>query len=201
MDFKSIVMNRHAAKLFDGKKVPDEKIDELLELIRYAPSSFNIQPWKIIVVSDDSIKEKLSPASHDQPQIKSCSHLFVFCADKRILEHIENLEELMKDNEVDEEKINTSISMMKEFEKNLNDEKKIAWAQRQLYLPLGNALNGAKSLGLDSCPMEGFYPEDYSKILGLPDYLVPTSLCAIGYAKDEQKRKIRFDKNEVFDFR
>lgn len=198
MDFKKIVMERYAVKLFDGRKVPESKVKELFEMIRFAASSFNIQPWKIIVITDDELKEKLAPASWHQKQVTTCSHLLVFCANKDIAGNIDLLEKEMVKNGANAESIQSYIQMMRDFEKRLSDSEKLSWAQRQTYLALGNALNGAKSLGLDSCPMEGFDPKGYSKILELPANLVPTVLCPIGYAADRQKSKLRFKDEYVF---
>ena len=198
MEFEKIVHERYATKLFDGEKIPDAKVNKLLEMIRFAPSSFNIQPWKIIVVTEHELKEKLSPLSWNQPQIKACSHLLVFCADKDIAGNIDKLEKLMIKSGAKHEDIKHYISMMWDFEKNLSDEQKLSWAQRQTYLALGNALNGAKSLGFDSCPMEGFDPKAYAKILKLPENLVPTALCPIGYAIDNPTPKLRFPDEEIF---
>src|SRR3989344_3295438 len=95
MNFKQLVMGRYAAKSFDGRKISQDKIDELFELIRHAPSSWNLQPWKVKVVTEEETKRKLAPASWNQPQVTSCSHLLVFCADSDILALIEKLEKLM----------------------------------------------------------------------------------------------------------
>ncbi len=201
IDFEDIVKKRYATKLFDGRKVPEEKLNRLLEIIRYAPSSFNIQPWKIIVIKNQDLKEELAPASWNQPQIKSCSHLLVFCANKDIAGNIDKLEKLIIENGAKAENIKPYIDIMRNFEKNLNDEQKLSWAQRQTFLALGNAVNGAKALGLDSCPMEGFDPKEYAKILKLPENLVPTALCPVGCANDKPKPKLRFQQEEVFTFK
>ena len=198
MEFEQIVQERYSTKKFDGKKIPESKVKKLLEMIRYAPSSFNIQPWKIKIITDKSVKEKLSPASWNQPQITSCSHLLVFCANKDIAGNIDKLEKAMIKAGSKPEDINHYTGMMRNFEKNLNDEQKLSWAQRQTYLALSNALNGAKSLGFDSCPMEGFDPQAYSKILDLPSNLIPTALCPIGYASDTKNHKIRFKEEDIF---
>ena len=198
MNFEKIVQERYATKLFDGKIVLESKVNGLLEIIRLAPSSYNIQPWKIIIVTDSETKEKLSAASWNQPQIKSCSHLLVFCADKNILENINKLERLMIENGAKSESIKQYVEAMKNFEKNLSEEQKLAWAQRQTYLALGNALNGAKYLGFDSCPMEGFDSKAYSEILKLPENIVPTALCPIGYASGKPAPKLRFPKEDIF---
>src|SRR3989338_9182544 len=194
MEFEQIVHERYAVKLFDGRKIPESKVNKLLEMIRYAPSSFNIQPWVVKVVTDSKIKERLTPASMNQKQIESCSHLLVFCANKDIAGNIDKLEKLMKKVGANTE----YLDIMRGFDKSLSDEQKLSWSQRQTYLALGNALNGAKSLGFDSCPMEGFDPQAYAKILDLPDNLIPTALCPIGYSADKPKPKIRFGSEEVF---
>jgi len=198
MEFENVVKERYAAKLFDGRRLPEQQVDKLLEMIRYAPSSFNIQPWVVEIISDQEIKEKLAPASWNQPQIKSCSHLLVFCANKDIAGNIDRLEKMMVEQGAKPEEVKEYAGMMRSFEKSLSDEQKLAWAQRQAYLALGNALNGAKALGFDSCPMEGFDHAEYAKILKLAPNLVPTALCPIGYASDKPKQKIRFPGKELF---
>ncbi|MDO8873013.1 MAG: nitroreductase family protein [Methanoregula sp.] len=70
MEFSKIVMSRYATKKFDGKKIPETKVNELLELVRFAPSALNLQPWKIKIVTDQKIKEMLKPAAFNQELIK-----------------------------------------------------------------------------------------------------------------------------------
>jgi nitroreductase len=82
MQFKDMVMQRYATKKFDSKKISDGKISELLELVLFAPSALNLQPWKIKIVTDRNEKEQLLPVSDNQEHVTtSCSHLLVFCAD------------------------------------------------------------------------------------------------------------------------
>ncbi|MGZ7047968.1 MAG: nitroreductase family protein, partial [Methanobacterium sp.] len=69
MEFENILKERYATKKFDGKKIDEDKIEQIKEMIRLSPSAINLQPWKIKIISDESIKEKLSPATMDQPQI------------------------------------------------------------------------------------------------------------------------------------
>jgi nitroreductase / dihydropteridine reductase len=199
LEFEHIVMNRYATKMFDGKKVPQENVDKLFEMIRFAPSSLNLQPWKIKVVEDDEIKGKLSAHSYEQPQIKSCSHLLVFCADTDIDGLINGLEKKMKKSKIEEQKVDGFIKMIQGFvaRKKARGDDVLPWAQRQIYIALANALNGAKSLGFDSCPMEGFDPKGYSQVLGLPENLIPTVIVPIGYAADEPREKVRFEKEDI----
>ena len=199
MEFKNIVKERYATKKFDGRIIPDEKINELLEIIRLSASSSNMQTWKIKVIKDKKTKELLSPATYDQPQITSCSHLLVFCADTDLKGRLKKITELMKKEKIPEQNIADYAAMVEGMLGGMpTEDLRKSWAQRQTFLALGNAINGAKSLGFDSCPMEGFSPEKYSEILNLPKHIVPTALCAVGYAADVQRPKLRLPKEEIF---
>lgn len=197
MEFGTIVMSRYATKKFDGKKIPEKKIDELLELVRFAPSALNLQPWKIKVVTDQKTKELLKPAAFNQEQITTCSHLLVFCADPDYDSLIKRLGVLLKNGGVPIEMQKMITEMATGFAKPMSPEQKLAWSQAQTYLALGNALNGAKALGFDSCPMGGFDPKEFSRILKIPAPLVPTMLCPVGYAADKPMPKLRFAKEDI----
>ena len=153
---------------------------------------------KIKIVTDSKLKEKLRAASWNQEQITTCSHLLVFCANKDIESQIKALEKLMLSTKVPEKSVKEFSDVVSNSFKNMPDDKKLSWAQRQVYLALENALLGAKALGFDSCPMEGFDAEAYAKILELPKNLVPTVVCPIGFAADEQKQKTRFTAKDIF---
>ena len=197
MEFADIVMSRYATKKFDGKKIPETKIIELLEMVRFAPSAINLQPWKIKVVTDQKIKEQLKPAAFNQEQVTSCSHLLVFCADPDYDSLIHRLGTLLKKSGVPEERQKMVVGMAVQFTQPMSKNQKLAWSQAQTYLALGNALNGAKSLGFDSCPMGGFDPKEFSRILKIPPPLVPTMLCPVGYAADKPMHKVRFAREEI----
>ena len=197
MEFRDIVMKRYATKKFDGKKIPEAKINELIELIRFAPSAINLQPWKIKVITDQKIKEQLFPATFNQEQTTTCSHLLVFCANTDVDGLIKKVDQTLKEGRVPDEMRNMVIGRAKEMNGRMSPEQRLGWAQRQVFLALGNALNGAKALGFDSCPMTGFDPQEYSRILKLPPHLVPTALCPLGYAADKPMPKLRFPKEDI----
>jgi len=197
MEFADIVMQRYATKKFDGRMIGDDKIREILELVRFAPSALNLQPWKIKVITDKKVKEQLLPASNGQQQVMSCSHLLVFCADTDYDGLIARLGALMKEHGVPVEVQKLVTSMASGFVAKMSVDQRSAWSQAQTYLALGNALNGAKALGFDSCPMGGFDPKEYSRILGIPAHLVPVMLCPVGYAADKPMPKIRFALDEI----
>jgi len=197
MDFSEIVMRRYAVKKFDGRKVPEERISRLLELVRFAPSALNLQPWRIKVVTDEETKRALRPAAFGQEQVTSCSHLLVFCADPDYESLIRRLSALLQAHHVPQDVQGAIISMAQQFTRDLSPEQRLAWSTAQTYLALSNAVNGAKSLELDSCPMGGFDPAGFTRILQIPAPLVPVMLCPVGYAADTQGPKMRFPLHDI----
>jgi len=197
MEFKDIVMQRYATKKFDGRTIPDATIDELVDLVRFAPSAINLQPWKIRIVTDQALKAELRPAAHDQEQITSCSHLLVFFADTDYEGLIGNVDALMQRQGIPDETREQVIGMAREYASRMSPEQRFTWSQAQTYLAAGNAFNGAKALGFDSCPMSGFDQAAFSRILRTPAHLVPVILCPVGYAADRPMKKMRFSRDAI----
>jgi nitroreductase / dihydropteridine reductase len=193
MDFKDVVTKRYAAKAFTGDKVPAEKIDELIDLIRVAPSALNLQPWRIRVVSDQKTREELGPAMFGQPHGINCSHLLILCANTDIDEVIRKADQSMRDAGFPDEGRSRIIEIATNMKANFG----LAWAQQQVFLALANAVNGAKALGLDSCPMTGFDPGRVAQVLGLPSHLVPTAICPVGYGADSPMPKARLSRADL----
>jgi nitroreductase/dihydropteridine reductase len=196
--FRDLVQRRYAVKKFDGRMIPEETMQELYEIIRYAPSGLNFQPWKIKVITDPEVKQKLLSASWDQPQITTCSHLLVFCANQKLKEQIDKIAAEMRTMNIDEETVEKYVHFAKDFLVHVAPDQLKAWTQHNVFLALATALYGAASLDIDSCPMGGFDPEKYARILALPPFLIPTMLCALGYAADKPFQKVRLSKEEIF---
>lgn len=197
MEFKDVVMGRYATKKFDGKQIPDDKIGELVELIRFASSAVNLQPWKIKIVADQDTKAKLAKAAFGQEQVATCSHVLVFYANTDTEGLVNKIDEMMKKSGVPDEMRNMVVGLARNMTAPMSHEAKVAWAQCQVFLALGNAVNGAKSLGFDSCPMTGFDPAQCTAILGPVANLVLTALCPVGYAADTPIPKMRFSTGDI----
>lgn len=198
MDYAEVVMQRYATKKFDGRMIDDAKVIQLLDIIRYSPSAFNLQPWRIKVVTAARIKEKLVPATNNQPQVVTCSHLLVFCANPELEPLIGKVEDTLNQTDMPKDVIGQYIQLITGYVTTMTPDRKLAFAREQVHIALCNAVNGAKALGFDSCPMGGFDPNAYADMLFLPEPLVPTVLCAIGYAADAPQQKIRFPREEIF---
>lgn len=198
MEFKDIVMQRYATKQFDGRMIDEQALFTLLDIIRFSPSAFNLQPWKIKVISASRIKASLRPHANDQAQITTCSHLLVFCANTELEPLIDKVLEGMEQSGMPKEMVGQYAGMIKGYIGSMTPEQRMGFAREQIYIALGNAVNGAKSLGFDSCPMGGFDPEAFAEKLFLPEEYVPVVLCAIGYAADQPPQKWRLPREDVF---
>ena len=199
MEFKELVLARFNAKRFKDKKVDDVKLNELFDIIRFAPSADNLQPWKIKAISDPAIKEKLMPAimPFNQERVAMCSHLLVFCADTDLESHWAKLEADMKAAGIPEEEI-AHMAQVAKMIIGRSPEEKLERSRWDVFLAVCNAVNGAKSLGFDSSLMGGFNSKEFARLLELPSNLVPTLMVAIGYASERPMKKVRFTKEDVF---
>ena len=119
MEFKQLLMERYATKKFDGRDIGEEKLNAILDMTRYTPSAINLQPWKVKVISDKATKEKLSPLAMDQAQIKTCSHLLVFCANTDFEGNAARLVKGMKKSGVPEDEIKWMEDFMGGFIKGM----------------------------------------------------------------------------------
>ncbi len=197
MDFRQILTERYATKKFDGRDIGQDKLAAILDMARYTPSAINLQPWKVKVVADRATKEKLLPLAWNQQQVTTCSHLLVFCANTDFERHIDLLVEHMKAAGVPEENVKGMEGFMGNFVKNMSPEHRLSEAQAHAFMAAVTAIYAAKSLGIDSCPMQGFDGAGVAKALGLPANLVPTLLVPLGYPADKPMPKFRFPRDEM----
>jgi nitroreductase len=190
-------MERYATKKFDGRDIGEEKLNAILDMTRYTPSAINLQPWKVKVISDKATREKLSPLTHDQVKIKTCSHLLVFCANTDFEGNAAKLASGMKKAGIPEEHVKGMEAFMGNFVKNMSPEYRVSEAQAHAFMAALTAIYAAKSVGVDSCPMQGFDPAGFSKALDLPSSLIPTLLVPLGFPADKPMPKSRFPKEEL----
>lgn len=199
---------RYATKRFNDEVVlEDEQIQSLIESIRLAPSSYGLQPFHVHVISDRDTLLSLTPASYGQPQIAECSHLFVFSTINKIDEAYvdEFVATIASVRNVDVAHLQTYGDTMKGFLSTMDDEKKKEWATRQTYLAMGFMLAACADAQIDSCPMEGFVPAEYDKILNLGERgLSSAVVIPVGVRSDEDQtqhaKKVRKEKELMFDF-
>ena len=177
---------RYATKVFDpAKKIPADVWAALEKTLVLTPTSYDLQPYRFLVVQDPAKRAALLSHSWGQKQVVDCSHFVVFTARTEMKEADVNklIERISAVRNIPAASLNYYRSMM------LGDvvtgaRGKIAheWAARQSYIALGNLMTAAAVLGVDACPMEGLVPAEYDKILNLAGSGYATVVaCALGY--------------------
>ena len=204
-DFTKAMDFRHACKLFDeNKKISDEEIHYILEAGRKSPSSFGMEAWKFLVITNEDLKAKLRPFCWNQVQITSCSHLVI------VLAGIENAKvesgipkKRFMRREMPQETLDFYMDIYaKHLEKTLStDENIYAWTSKQSYIALGNMMTAAAFIGIDSCPIEGFEKENVEEVLGLDTSKYQVAVIVpFGYRVNEQSTQLRLPFDEVVEF-
>jgi nitroreductase len=204
-DFLKAMDFRHACKIFDeNKKINSEDINFIMELARKSPSSFGMEPWKFLVITNQELKAKIRPACWNQVQITSCSHLVV------VLARIEDVKvesgiprRRFSRREMPQDKLDFYMDLYaKHLSKTLSTDENIwYWTSKQTYIPLANMMTAAASIGVDSCPIEGFEKEEVEKILNLDTSKYQLSvILPLGYRLNEQSSQQRLPFDEVVEF-
>ncbi len=200
---------RYAVKKFDAtRKVSDADWNTLEHSLTLAPSSYGLQPFKFIIVTDQELKNKLTPAAYGQTQIADCSHLVVIAykkvlTDEDVAHYVDRIVEVRN---APRQSLKDYEDTMKASAKKAVDEGYIeTWNSRQAYIALGFLMETAALLKIDACPMEGFDAAQYNEILGLTDYSAVV-LCPVGYRDAENDwlanlPKVRFLTEELIDRR
>jgi nitroreductase len=175
---------RYATKSYDRtRKVSAEDWKALEQALMLAPSSFGIQPYKFLVITDPEIREKLKPAAYGQPAVTDASHLVVVAYKKSLtdadIEHF--VDRITEVRGQARETLGDYENVMKGSAQKATAGGYIeTWNSRQAYIALGFLLETAALLGIDATPMEGFDAPQFNEILGLDDYSAVV-LAAVGY--------------------
>ena len=203
--FEEAMEFRHACKVFDEtKKISDEDMNYILEAGRKSPSSFGMEPWKFLVITNDELREKLRPVIWNQVQVTSCSHLvIVLAAIDAVKPEFGIVERKFKRRAMPQEKLDFYLGLYADHLKDTlsSDEKVYSWTSRQTYIATGNMMTAAGIKGIDSCPIEGFEKEKVEEILGLDTSKYQLSVVLpFGYRVNEQSSQERESFEDIVEF-
>ena len=201
---------RYATKKFDpARQIADADWAALEQALILTPTSYGLQPYKFLVLTDPALRAQLVPASWGQTQPVDCSHYVVFAAragntEADVDRHLARMAEVR----------GVAADTLDGFKKILmgdvvhgaRGQAALEWAARQAYIALGKFMTAAALVGVDTCPMEGFEPPRYDEILGLPAQgFHAVVACAAGYRAADDKYaalpKVRFSASELIDRR
>lgn len=163
---------RYATKKFDAEKeLNSEKLEILKKAFNLTATSYGLQPLKLVIVKNRKLQEELQNFSFNQQQVGTASHVLIICIEKKVgKEFIENYFKLVKHVRETPEEILAPFKefLIEDFEAKASAEI-TEWAINQAYLSLGNLLTVCAIEEIDACPMEGFQPNEYDKLLKLEE--------------------------------
>lgn len=197
MDILSAAKKRHTAKAYDAqRRIPEEVMQKVYDLLRNAPSSINSQPWHFIVANTPEGRARIAKAAqggyaYNAAKITDASHVIVLCAridmDEPHLEAV--LEQEQRDGRFRDEQARAGQDATRRSYVNQHrfGNKDVAqWLEKQVYLALGTALVGAATLEIDATPMEGFDQKILDAEFGLNEKgLAGLVLVSFGYSSEK----------------
>ncbi|MGD9384786.1 MAG: nitroreductase family protein [Desulfobacterales bacterium] len=192
MDFIDVINNRRAVNFFDpDKDVPDETLKAMIETAAKAPSSFNLQPWSLIILRSPEEKTRLQSLAWDQPKVSEAPVTLIVLADRdgwkeghRFVE--KNFQEMIKAQAMTEDQRQWFADARTSLYGG-SEEKQQAFGCKNTGFFAMALMLAAKNLGLDTHPMDGFDHDAVRKEFNIPDnYWIPL-LMAVGYFNRDMK--------------
>lgn len=181
---------RHAVKAYDpNKKLDKAVVEQIVEAARLAPTSSGLQQFRLIVVGNQELKEKMVAGALNPDCMRECSHVIVFAAwDEYTPERIDAIYDKTTDERgLVRGRFKRYTDMLKENFGKMSKEEQFQHAANQSFIALGLALAQVAELKVDSTPIGGFDPKLVDELLGLPAKgLRSVSLLYLGYADDER---------------
>ena len=181
---------RHAVKAYDpNKKLDKAVVEQIVEAARLAPTSSGLQQFRLVVVGNQQLKEKMVAGALNPDCMRECSHVIVFAAwDEYTPERIDAIYDKTTDERgLVRGRFKRYTDMLKENFGKMSEEEQFQHAANQSFIALGLALAQAAELKVDSTPIGGFDPKLVDELLGLPAKgLRSVSLLYLGYADDER---------------
>ncbi|RZG68026.1 oxygen-insensitive NAD(P)H nitroreductase [Acinetobacter bouvetii] len=214
MDLLNVSKTRYTTKAYDpAKKIPQAQFERLLEILRLAPSSINIQPWHFFIADNTAAKECIAKAlvgkyAYNAPKVLDSSHTILFCTKADISEtHLENLlnrDEIsgrFKDEKAKQGQKDSRTGYVDYYRNEKGDIQR--WAENQTFIALGQALLAAGIEGIDATPIGGFDESILTEELGLAEKgLIPSVLLTLGYRSENDFNaklpKSRLVKEDIF---
>ena len=204
-DFTKAMDFRHACKIFDEtKKISDKEMHYILEAGRKSPSSFGMEAWKFLVITNEALKAELRAACWDQAQITSCSHLVVVLAGIQSVKVETGIpKQRFARRNMPEDKLEFYLELYaSHLKKTLSSDENIySWTARQTYIAAANMMTAAAFIGIDSCPIEGLDKNEVEKILDLDTSKFQVAmLLSFGYRLNEQSSQQREPFEDIVEF-
>lgn len=190
--------SRRSIRQYEASAIPEADVRELLRLAGKAPSAYNAQPWRFVVVQDEALKSQLSAAAYGQQQIVRAPATIVMYSDMQSA--LERMPESVHPD-LPQDKRDAAVESFRGTFATQSVEERETWGVGQSNIALGYLLLLAESMGFATSPMLGFDPEKVKSLLGLPAHVRIPALVSIGYPAEEGFRPHRLPSESLVDFR
>ena len=208
MKYLEALQKRYSVKKFDKEKsVSPEILKNILQAAQLSASSLGLQPYEILVVESEELKQKLIPAFYNPSQISTCSHLIILVSKKNLSEDYldKYFQFISKVRDISLENLDPFKNTINQHVESLSAEEINIWAEKQTYIVLGNLMFAAALENVDTCPMEGFNKEKIEKILELNTQNESVSVTlALGFRAEDDIfqnfKKVRKPDEKLFKF-
>lgn len=196
---------RHACKKFEPEKqIPAEQFESILEVARLSPSSFGMEPWRLIVVRDPKLRKALKSSCWNQDQITEASELVIFTTDNDIVRSDSPyVRKMFERRGMPSEAVDMYMGVYKNYLEPIECDEVLLenWTAKQCYIALANTMTYAATLEIDSCPIEGFDKEEVEAILDIEYGRSVAVICAFGYRVNPQSAQMRLPLNTIVEYR
>jgi nitroreductase len=182
LDVARAAAARRSVRLYKQEPVPREDLDRIFEIVRLAPSAFNVQPWRFVVVTDPASKAQLGAAAYGQKQVAGAPAVIVLYTDMKQV--LENVEDVMHPGMPADKRAAGAAGLRASWSAK-SDAEREQWGAGQGYIALGYLLLAASSLGYATSPMLGFDATKVKEILGLPAHVAIPAMVSIGRGDEE----------------
>jgi len=182
------IRERRATPSFDGAPIPAEDLRKILDAGLSAPSGYNMQPWRFIVVQSEDQKKRLRSAAYNQGKVEEASAVIVACGDadgwRKDLDLMlyQGLEGGMPESYADQARRN-----IPNFLSHFSSDEMHGWLNKMVMIAVTHMLLMAEVMGYDTAPMEGFEQEKVHEVLRLPLSYWVVALLAVGHLKGPDK--------------
>lgn len=182
LNVREAAQQRRSIRQFEQQPIPSQDMDEILDVVRLAPSAFNVQPWRFVIVETPELKAQLAAAAFNQRQVLSAPAVIVLYTD--MADALANIDEVIHPGMDAVQRATTRQSILRVFEKQTEDQRE-SWGAAQGHIALGYLLLAAESQGYQTSPMAGFDAEAVKTLLNLPANARVPALVAIGRGTEE----------------
>jgi nitroreductase len=197
-EISEVMKERQSTRKYKrGEKIPQATLTNILELATTAPSSWNLQHWKFIVVEKQENKDKLLPIAYNQQQVSDCSAVIVVLGDVQANKNSDKVHsEAVRAGNMTEDAKNSLVSNINNAYENVPNIG-VHEAIRNASLAAMQLMVAAKANGVDSGPMGGYDAEAIRNELNIPDRYMPVMLITLGYASEPAHNTSRLQLNET----